>query len=192
MAENKVYFGLSGAHVVPISKMTSGVPTYKTPFKFPGAVAWGPEPNGENSTFRADNIDYYVNPGNNGYDGDFEVARVVDDFNKEIFGMETGTANELIEVVQAEAVPFALIVQIEGDQHADRWVYPYCTADRPSAEHGTTEEGAIEPGTETIPIKVRPVKIGDKMVTRYRVPADSTAYDTILEDFALPTIATSA
>lgn len=186
---NKVFFGLSNAHIVPISAMTNGVPTYDTPFAFPGAVSWGPEAEGEDSTFRADNIDYYVTYGNDGYTGDFEVARVIDDFSKEILGMEVGSNGELIEVVQNEAKPFALIVQIEGDKSASRWVYPYCTSGRPSTEHGTTEEGTVEPGTETLSITARPVKIGDKMVTRYRIDADASNYDTILTTFTLPTFA---
>ena len=189
MTENKVYYGLSMAHIVPITAMTNGVPTYDTPFKFPGAVAWSPEPAGENSTFRADNIDYYVSLGNNGYTGDFEVARVIDAFAKKILGAKNGTNGELIEVTQAEATPFALIIQIEGDKGAYRYVYPYCTATRASAEHSTTEEGTIEPGTETITITARPIKIGDHMVTRYRIASDASNYDTILSTFSLPSIA---
>lgn len=191
-AENKVFYGLSNAHYVPITEMDANGPTYGTPVHFPGSRAWGPEPEGESTPFRADNIDYFISPGNNGYSGDWEVARVIDAFAKDVYGMEEGTNGELVEVVQAEAKPFALIVQIEGDKSASRWVYPYCTAERPSAEHGTTEDGAIEPGTETIPVTVRPVKCGDKMITRYRISADASNYDTILTTFALPTFTTSA
>ena len=190
--ENKVFYGLSNAHYVPITEMGANGPTYGTPVHFPGSVAWGPEPEGESTPFRADNIDYFISPGNNGYSGDWEVARVIDAFAKDVYGMEEGTNGELVEVVQAEAKPFALIVQIEGDKSASRWVYPYCTAERSSAEHGTTDDGTIEPGTETIPVKVRPVKCGNKMITRYRISADATNYDTILSTFALPTFTTSA
>ena len=190
--ENKVFYGLSNAHYVPITEMGDNGPTYGTPVHFPGSVAWGPEPEGESTPFRADNIDYFISPGNNGYSGDWEVARVIDAFAKAVYGMEEGTNGELVEVVQGEAKPFALIVQIEGDKSASRWVYPYCTAERPSAEYGTTEDGTIEPGTETIPVTVRPVKCGDKMITRYRISADATNYDTILTTFALPTFTTSA
>ena len=190
--ENKVFYGLSNAHYVPITAMGDNGPTYGTPVHFPGSVAWGPEPEGESTPFRADNIDYFISPGNNGYAGDWEVARVIDAFAKDVYGMEEGTNGELVEVVQSEAKAFALIVQIEGDKNASRWVYPYCTVDRPSSEHGTTDDGTIEPGTETIPVKVRPVKCGDKMITRYRIPADAPNYDTILSTFALPTFTTSA
>lgn len=191
--ENKVFYGLSNVHIVPVTAVSNGVPTYGTPFKLPGAVAWGEEPEGENTPFRADNTNYYVSAGNDGYTGDLEVARVIDEFATKIYGMKTGSNGELIEVVTAEAKPFAMIVQIEGDQGATRYVYPWCTAERASADHATTEEGAIEPGTETIPVSCKPLYIdGIGDVVKYRVKKDAANYDTILSTFALPTSVTSA
>ncbi len=192
--ENKIFYGLSKVYIVPITAMTNGVPTYGTPFALPGAVSWGEEPEGENTPFRADNTDYYVSVGNDGYSGDLEVARVNDDFNTKIYGMKTGSKGELIEVVQGEATKFALIMQIEGDQSACRYVYPCCTAGRASADHETTEEGAIEPGTETIPVSAKPVDVTGftEKVVKYRVPSTASNYDSMLTTFALPTMSTSA
>lgn len=190
MAENKIFYGLSGVHIAPITAMNDNVPTYGEVFAFPGAVSWGQKAEGENSTFRADNIDYYVQAGNDGYTGDLEVARVIDEFAKKIYGQLTGANGELIEVVQGEAVAFGMVLQIEGDQKATRHVYPYCTAGRPSADHGTTEEGSVKPGTETIPVTVKPVSVTgiDKKVVKYRIPQGASTYESILETFALPTV----
>lgn len=191
--ENKVFYGLSNVHIVPVTDVNDGVPVYGTPFHFPGAVAWGEAPEGENAPFRADNTDYFVSAGNDGYTGDLEVARVIDQFAREIYGFLDGSNGEFIEVAKPEATPFAMIVQIEGDQEATRHVYPWCTAERASADHATTEEGAIEPGTETIPVACKPLHvdgIGD--LVKYRVPASAANYDTILTTFTLPTVSTSA
>lgn len=192
--ENKVFYGLSNVYIVPVTSVTDGVPTYGTPFKLPGAVSWSEEPAGENAPFRADNSNYYMAYGNDGYTGDLEVALVNKDFHQKILGEVAGANGEAIEVVQGEAIPFALILQIEGDKEATRHVYPYCTAGRPTTDHATTEEGAITPGTETITITAEPIKITgfSKKVPKYRVPASASNYDTILSTFSLPTAATSA
>ena len=188
MPENKIFYGLSMVHIAPIIDMQNGEPTYGTPFHFPGAVSWGEAPEGENNPFRADNSDYYISAGNDGYTGDLEVARVIDEFNKKIYGMQDGTNGELIEIVQGEAVPFGMVLQIEGDKSATRYCYPYCTAERASADHSTTEEGAIEPGTETIPISCKPLEVNNVTIAKWRIPKDSPKYTSILETFELPEI----
>ena len=192
MPENKIFYGLSGVHIAPITAMTDGVPTYGAVFAFPGAVSWGQNAEGENSTFRADNIDYYTQAGNDGYTGDLVVARVIDEFAQKIYGQLTGANGELIEVVQGEAVAFGMVLQIEGDQNATRHVYPYCTAGRPSADHSTTEEGSVTPGTETIPVTCKPIAVNgiEKKVVKYRIPQGASNYETILTNFSLPTLPT--
>ena len=87
-----------------------------------------------------------------------------------------------------------MVLQIEGDQNATRHVYPYCTAGRPSSDHSTTEEGSIEPGTETIPVTCKPIAVDGiaKKVVKYRIPQGASTYDSILETFALPTVSGGA
>ena len=176
MPENKIFYGLSGVHIAPITAMTNGVPTYGAVFALPGAVSWGQNAEGENSTFRADNIDYYTQAGNDGYTGDLVVARVIDEFAQMIYGQLTGANGELIEVVQGEAVAFGMVLQIEGG--------------RPSADHGTTENGSVTPGTETVPVTCKPIAVNGiaKKVVKYRIPQGASNYETILTNFSLPTL----
>ena len=94
---NKVKFGLSQLYYSVLTE-TDGEYTWATPVAIPGAVNISLDPSGETSTFRADNIDYYVTASNNGYEGDLEVAIFPESFRTDVLGeTSTETDNVLIE-----------------------------------------------------------------------------------------------
>ena len=83
MGKNKVRFGLKNVHTSIVTETTqSGVTTsaYSTPVPFPGAVSLNVnEASGDNSVFRADDMDYYIVQGSSqGFDGDYECADIPD------------------------------------------------------------------------------------------------------------------
>ena len=67
--ENKVEFGLRNCYYAVITMDESGRITYGAPKKLPGAVSITFDKSGDLIRFKADDIDYYTNANNQGYEG---------------------------------------------------------------------------------------------------------------------------
>lgn len=157
MSANKVKYGLSNVYYAKATiDPTTGVATYLTPVRIPGAVNLSLDAEGEENKFRADNIDYWVGQANNGYSGDLEIALIPDAFKTDILGFIVDKDGAMVEDAQAVTVPFALLFQFQGDVNATRHVLYNCTAGRASISGSTTEE-TIEPQTETLNLTVSSV-----------------------------------
>jgi phi13 family phage major tail protein len=179
---NKVKFGLSKAYYA-IFDETAG--TYGNPVALPGAVSLSLEQQGETSTFRADNIDYWTSVSNNGYEGELELALIPDSFLTDVMGELTDATSGLqYEVADAQPKAFALLFQFEGDQNATRHVMYNCKATRPSVASQTTPDGAIEPQTETISIKAS-ARPQDNIV-KAKANSESSAYGTFFTSVQIP------
>lgn len=148
---NKIKYGIKNCYFAVATISTTGAATYSSPKALPGAVSLSLEPQGDSSPFYADNIVYYTSVANNGYEGDLELAKVPDDFSKDVLGYVEDGAGALVEDANASVVHFALLGQFEGDAHAKRFVMYNCVAKRPSLA-GSTKQESIEPQTETINI----------------------------------------
>lgn len=162
---NKIKFGLSKCYYA--KKTSSG---YGTPVALQGAVSISLAPQGELYKFYADNIAYYRNSVNNGYEGDLEMALIPDDFLTDILGNTLDSTDKvLVEEVQNAPVEFALGFQVEGDAQNTRfWVYN-CVATRASMD-GDTKEDRIAAKTETITISSTPNEDG---VVRAKTTVDT-------------------
>lgn len=152
MSKNKVKFGLKNVHFAKmiVSAEDESI-SYATPVRIPGAVNLSLEPQGDKADFNADDVIFFSDYANNGYSGDLEVAKIPDEFLKEILGQAVDENGALIESSEDKSSKFALMFEVNGDVNAKRVVYYNCSASRPKAEASTVGE-TKEPKTDTITI----------------------------------------
>lgn len=176
---NKVKYGICNVYFAVATIAANGTATYSAPKALPGAVSISLDQQGETNKFFADNIVYYTSVANNGYEGDLEVAKLNDDFLKDILGYGTDANGILYEDAGAPVVHFALMFQFEGDAHARRHVLYNCTCNRPSVS-GSTKEDSVEPQTETITITATTIHhagLNKDIVKASVTPTESTQYN---------------
>ena len=157
---NKVKYGLKNAHYALLTINEDGLVSFGTPVPIPGSVSLTMDAQGETSTFYADNRADYVTTTNGGYSGSFEVAVIPDSFRTSGLG-ETldAEAQVLVENVNNQTSPFALMFEFQGDQKAIRHILYNCTCTRPSVS-GSTTTNTSEPTTETMTLTASPLPNG--------------------------------
>lgn len=178
---NKVKFGLCNVHVAKMIVGEDNAITYGPIIKIPGAVKLSLDAEGDNEPFYADNVKYFESYANNGYSGDLEIAKIPDEFAKEILGQKIDENGGIMENINDTISPFAFMYQIEGDKTGTRFCYYNTTVSRPSTEASTTED-TKKPNTDTLAIttSARP-DTGD---VRYKLPQNDTnkeVYDKFFE-----------
>ena len=143
---SKVQFGLSKAYYAVI---TNG--EYGTPVALPGAVSLTlNREGGEPEKFWADNIAYYVSPATNGgYTGTLTLAKVHDQFKREVLGEIVDDNGMQIEIADAQPKSFALMYEVEGDADQKRYVFFNCTAQRVAAP-ANTKSDSTTPDTQDL------------------------------------------
>ena len=177
---NKIKYGLKNVYYAVATIAADGSATYAAPKAFPGAVSLSLEPQGEAEPFYADNIVYWVGTPNNGYEGDLEMAMIIDDFKKDVLGYVTDQNGVLVEKIANSATHFALLFQFEGDVEATRHVLYNCTATRATAG-GQTKGENIEPQTETVTINASSIYVaalsGDIVKAECKKSTSQTQYN---------------
>lgn len=151
---NKVKYNLRNVHYAPITADAEGdgFPTYGTPVKWPGAVSLTMDQQGDITKFYADGIVFWQSAQNNGYEGDLEMAQILDQFRQDCLGEELHETDKVfLENANAKPTPFALLFEFEGDATATRHVLYNCTATRPGID-GKTTESSKTPQTEKLKV----------------------------------------
>lgn len=159
---NKVQFNLKNVHyaVMTAEGTSSTNPTYSTAVAVAGAVSLALDPVGEVNEFFADGIKYYVSQGNNGYEGDLEMALFPDSMLAAIWDYDLDSTSKVItESVSDEAKAFALMFQIDGDQNETLYCLYNCKASRPQIA-SQTNTNSKEPQTQTSTITSSPLPNG--------------------------------
>ena len=176
MAENtnKIKFGLKNVHYAIVTD-TEGVITYGVPKRLPGGVSLTLNPKGEKSEFYADDMAYFVQTANQGYEGTLEVALITDDFRTDVLGDTVDANGVLFESAEAISKPIALLYEFSGDAKATRHVNYNVTVARPSVE-GATKTATIEPKTETLNITASPAT--DSRYVKARALVGQEGYET--------------
>ena len=186
---NKVKFGIKNCYFAVATLAADNSATYDTPKALPGAVSISLDAQGENTPFYADNIVYYTDVANSGYEGDLELALVPDDFKKDVLGYGEDSNGILYENADAPVVHFALLFEFDGDKHAKRHVMYNCTATRP-AVGSTTKTTTAEPQTESITITATSVyntSLQKNIVKASVTPAEAVQYGAWLTSVYQPT-----
>lgn len=175
MPENKVTFGLRNAHFASVVEGEDGTITYGTPTKLPGAVSLTINPNGERSEFFADDIAYYIEETNNGYDGELAIAQLPNAFKTGVLGEELDTG-VMYESSNQKGKKFALLFEFKGDQKAKRHVLYFCSASRPTIG-STTKTNSTEVQTTTLTFSSRPRPTDNLIKANTTVDSDAATYD---------------
>lgn len=193
MAENTVKYGLKNVHYALITETvgTTGetTTTYGDVKALAGAVSLSLSSNADKSVFRADNSDYFVSYGQGGYEGDLEVARINEDFLKDVLGYTEDDNKILVENSDAFKTVkyFALTFEFDGDQRATKHCLYKCSASRPNLSSQTTGEGGtIDPQTETLSLTAVPRADEDGYI---HIQTQETTSSAVIEAWytAIPT-----
>ena len=170
--ENKVTYGLKNVHVAPITNISTetGVLTYGEIFRFPGAMEITLEPKGESGSVDADDVAYHFMNANEGYEGKWKVAHIIEQFATKILGeikdTETGV---LTEKGDEGPTPFALMFEFSGDKNKTRHVFYYCSASRPATGSKTKSGTNVNERELTFNASPRPL---DSVIKRSITSAD--------------------
>lgn len=152
--ENKVEFGLRNCYYAVVTVDESGKITYGAPKKLPGAVSITFDKSGDLIRFKADDIDYYTNANNQGYEGTLTLARVPEDFRTEVLKEKKTEKGVLIENSDAQTANIALMFEFQGDVKATRHLLYYCSVNRPSV--GSTTKDSGDPNTTELAMVASP------------------------------------
>lgn len=152
--ENKVEFGLRNCYYAVVTVDESGKITYGVPKKLPGAVSITFDKSGDLIRFKADDIDYYTNANNQGYEGTLTLARVPEDFRTEVLKEKKTEKGVLIENSDAQTANIALMFEFQGDVKATRHLLYYCSVNRPSV--GSTTKDSGDPNTTELAMVASP------------------------------------
>jgi len=170
---NKIKFGLKNVHYAVVTE-AGGEVQYGTPKHIPGAVNLTLDAAGESVQFYADDIVYYEENTNNGYEGSLEMALISDEFRVDVLGDEIDDNGAIVETANAKPKKFALLFEFDGDAKKTRHVMYNVLPTRPSVS-GATRTNTKEPQTETMNIAARPaIDTGD---VKARVKQGETPYD---------------
>lgn len=187
---SKVKFNICNGHVAKKITAQNGAVSYDTPFAVPGSVSLSLEAQGEITPFYADGIVYYKSSSNSGYEGDWEVALVTDEFRRTILKEFLDANGVLIEKMGVNPEEFAFGFQIDGDEKSTRFWFYNCTATRPAAG-GSTTEAAKTPETETLSLSATSEKVipgCDDYIVRAKTTdqTDATKYTNWFDAVYIP------
>lgn len=146
----KIKFGFKNLYYAPVT-----AEGYGTPVHIPGAVSMTLSKVGEDLNFHADDMSFFKESVNNGYDGSLEVALVPDQFKVDCLGFSIDDNGVLVENANGIQKAFALLAEFTNDDGATRLALLNCMASRPEIG-SSTKTDTKEVRTETIDITVRP------------------------------------
>lgn len=175
---NKVRYGIEKAYYAILDEEEG---TYGTPKPLKGAVSMTISPEGDSSTFNADDTAYVTFSANNGYSGTLEIAALEDEAAADLLGEVKDSNGVMYEDADIQPSRFALLYEIKGNVNDQRFAFYNCQLSRPEREHNTTTD-TIDPDTVSLNFTAIPkeMTIGaeTKKVTKASVENSSTNSET--------------
>lgn len=172
MPEQKIRIGFQDVYYSVITVSSTGVYTYGTPKRLLGGRSMSLTPTGTNTGWNADNDSmYWVNHGDQGYDGTLNVASVGDDFREDCLGYVKDTNGVLYLPANPTFNNFALLWQQDGDTLNTRWALYNCACTGIGHEAQTGK--AEDPTEYQIPISAR--ERTDTHIVEAKLTDDSSA-----------------
>lgn len=181
---DKVQYGLNNVHYA-VQTEIDGVISYGEMAPIPGAVNITNNPVGETAEFYADDMLYFSEDENNGYDGNLEIALIPDEFRTDVLGDTLDTNGVLIENKDAKPKKIALAFEFDGDVNKTRHVLYSVKVSRPSI-NGTTKTTSKTPQTSSMAYQARPRSDNGNIKAKALSTSDSyedffqTVYEPVL------------
>lgn len=180
-APNKITFGLKNCYYSKATEGSDGTFTFATPVKLPGAQEFSTDIVGGATNVNAD--DQIIKTVNSftGRTLTLKLTELPESFKKDVLGYQALSSNgNLIEVVNAPTVSFALGFEIQGDSTATRVWFYLCTV-TPISESSKTKADSIEVNAISLNINVRPIKVNDSIsIIKITAKSTDTNYSTFL------------
>lgn len=165
-----VRFGIKNVHYAVLNEKTN---EYGTPKPIPGAVKLTLTPEGNESTFYADDTPYVSFTTNAGYSLSFDGAYITDEMRRDLLGELQDKNKVQIEASDAKPAIVAFMWEFDGTKIAKRGLLYKVTCSRPS-EEGNTKTDSTTPDTHTLTGKATPSKQTINNVKRDVVKASVT------------------
>lgn len=182
---NKVVFGVSNLYFGKYTVASDGTVTLGTPYHLPGTVHISLNAQSELTKFYADNVVYYSNYDDNGYDGEIENALFTDEFKTNFLNYVELDDGGIAQIKGRQVDPVYIMFQSEGDSESRRGILYNVAIGQISREYATKED-STEPQTATMPFTVS----GDHGTGIIRVgyAEDSTGYSTLFTNPPVPAL----
>lgn len=193
IAKERVQFGLKNAHYAVWDEATKSYGEVKP---IPGAVTLSIEPEGDTSTFYADDKPYFSLSANGGYTGTFECADFPEYARIDLLG-DVRDANGMV-LEDSDAVPasFALMYEVSSNLEPARFEFFNCTLSRPNNEHNTKSD-TVEPDVVSLDFSAIARTFewgaGTKNFTKGHLlltDESETAYNGFFDEVLLPSMPT--
>lgn len=166
MANNKITYGLKNVYYSVAKENESGVWTFATPVKLPGAQEFSNDIIGGSTNVNADDTTIATLNSLSGRTLTLKLTELTDEFKVDVLGYKKLTNGNLVEITNAEPTTFALGFEIQGDVKARR-VWFYLCSVSPISEASKTKTDSVEVNAITLNITARPIAIDDSHYTTH-------------------------
>lgn len=158
MSNNIVTFGLKNVHYAKATQGNDGSWTFAKPVRLNGAQEFSSDIiGGSTSVYADDQLVASLNQ-NAGRTIALKVTEIPDEFKIDILGYQKLENGNLVEILNAPVVTFALGIEFQGDVKARRAWFYLCNV-TPISEATKSKTDSVEANSVTLNISARPIEI---------------------------------